>query len=182
MSTPIYLCGFMGVGKSTIGQILAKKMGCAFLDTDDIVTLTAKKSIPQIFSESGEPGFRKYEMKALAYAAKQKAGVIALGGWALSLRENLQFVQSNGCLVYLVANLDSLMERLQTSASERPLLGGLNEVEKKNRISDLLSEREVVYRQAEIQVRTDDRTPNEIAEEIVEEFQRYIRAQGRRLS
>lgn len=169
----------MGAGKSTVGQILAKKLGCAFLDTDDIVTEKAKKSISQIFVEIGESGFRDLETKALTYAGNQKASVIALGGGALETKENLRFVQKNGCLIYLVANIDSLIERLQTSQVTRPLLAGLSEVEKRNRISQVLRQRKTIYQQAEIQVLTDDRTPIEIAEEIAEKF--LQRASGKNI-
>jgi shikimate dehydrogenase len=152
---PIFLTGFMGVGKSAIGAALARKLGRTFLDTDRMVENEAGMPISEIFRQSGEPAFREFERRAVAMAAATERTVIALGGGALLHSETLVLVKREGQLVYLAASAAELERRLRAGAERRPLLAGLTSAERHTRIEAMLREREPIYDQADIRVDTD---------------------------
>ena len=100
---PIFLCGFMGCGKSTVGKILAKKMGCQCVDLDKYIEGTAGMSIPEIFDKYGEEHFRKLETEALA-AFADIGGVVATGGGALLSEQNGEVAKKSGMVVFIAMN------------------------------------------------------------------------------
>lgn len=164
---PIFLTGFMGVGKSTIGSALAKELGWGFIDTDKIVTKTAGISIPEIFSERGEAGFRSLEAAAVEAACAMPRTVVALGGGAVLDPVSLKKIQSAGDLVFLSAGLESLQGRLAKSGLSRPLLAGLDAHAQKERIQSLLAVRAPIYESARHRIETDGLAPDEVARRIV---------------
>ncbi len=96
----IYLCGFMGCGKSTVGERLAKKLGCPFVDMDAYIEERAGMTIPEIFEKCGEPHFRDLETQAIRELAGRD-GVIACGGGAMLREENAKIAAEHGSVVYL---------------------------------------------------------------------------------
>jgi shikimate kinase len=156
---PIFLCGPMGCGKSTVARLLAQRLGRAFVDTDEMVVARAGMSISDIFARFGEPAFRAKETAALCDAAARTDVVVALGGGALLAEENRALVARTGTSVYLRAQIKTLEERLRHSSARRPLLA-------EKTIAAIVDERRPIYEGAERVVDVDARTPDEIAAAI----------------
>ena len=97
----LYLCGFMGCGKSTVGKQLAKGLGTRFLDLDDYIVEKAGKSIPEIFASQGEEAFRDWETKCLSELSQKPRMVIATGGGTLMRPQNVQAAKESGKIVFL---------------------------------------------------------------------------------
>ncbi len=168
-SPSIFLCGFMGVGKSTVGEILSQKLQCLFVDTDQQVVLRAGKSIARIFKDEGESSFRKQESQVLDSLKGRGRAVVALGGGALSDPENLDYVK-RFMLVYLSASPETLMSRLERHSVVRPLLEGFIGNELKDRITMLLRSREILYRQAHVEIPTDKASAEEVASKVEQAY------------
>src|SRR5215211_5372276 len=117
----IYLVGFMGAGKTTVGRELASRVDAPFFDLDDLIEAAERMSIKDIFAHHGEPYFRKRERDLLRSTRNLEFGVIATGGGTFTFDENIQFIQSEGMSVYLAAPYALLRSRVGPKASERPL-------------------------------------------------------------
>jgi shikimate dehydrogenase len=165
-NAPIFLAGFMGVGKSTVGAILARNLGWGFIDTDSLVTGTAGKSIAKIFSDGGETEFRGLEASAVASACGKLRTVVALGGGALLNPASFRKIEASGTLVFLGAHPESLEARLAETAGTRPLLAGLSPDARREKIRKLLEAREPLYRRARLRIDTDGLSPEEIARQV----------------
>ena len=118
----IYLTGFMGSGKSTVGPILANVLGYAFVDLDEAIAARAGKPVVRIFAEEGEAAFRALEAMLLRETAAHEHMVYALGGGTLAAEANLRWALEHGIVVYLRVSLDQLMRRLRRGRVARPLL------------------------------------------------------------
>ena len=143
---PIWLVGMMGVGKSTIGAMLARQLGREFIDTDREIEREAGYSVAQIFEEQGEAAFRDLERQAIRGAEAGNA-VVALGGGAMAQPGAAERLRASGLVVYLAATPDQLLKRIEKPES-RPLLAGLDREQRRKRLAELLAEREPCYRQA----------------------------------
>jgi shikimate dehydrogenase len=163
---PVFLTGFMGVGKSVVGQALAARLGWEFVDTDEWVTRKAGMPIARIFESQGEPAFRELEREAVAQAASRRRAVVSLGGGALLDNANFDRIDAAGTLVFLEASPQYLEQRLAANASARPLLAGLTESERGARIRSMLDERRPVYERALYRVSTDGKRPGELADAL----------------
>ena len=117
----IYLVGFMGAGKTTVGRELAARLDVPFFDLDGLVEAAEKTSIKEIFGQHGEPYFRKRERDILRSTRYLDNAVIATGGGTFTFDENIQFIQSEGLSVYLSAPYALLRSRIGDKAAERPL-------------------------------------------------------------
>ncbi len=166
----IYLIGYRGSGKSTVGRILAKRLGVPIVDTDDMVEQTCGMSIKEIFQQGGEASFRDREEQAISDVASRASTpcVVALGGGAILRESNRIALAASGECVWLRGSAEQLFDRInrdESTASRRPALshrGGYDEV------AALLAAREPLYRQAAQKiVGTDDRTPDEVVAEIL---------------
>ncbi len=122
LPTRIYLTGFMGSGKSTLGPMVANVVGYDFMDLDAIIEAMARKPIPQIFADDGEVAFRALEAQALRLTTTYERMVVSLGGGALTFEANLQCALAYGTVIYLRVPLDMLVQRLYHSPNQRPLL------------------------------------------------------------
>ena len=156
----IYLTGFMGSGKSTIGPILANTIGYAFVDIDRAVEAREQASVNAIFRQHGEAHFRAAERAALLDMAARPGLVIALGGGTLTSPDSLQIVLQTGILIYLKIGRDQLFRRLR-HRNDRPLLAApdgtpLDDEQLRQRISALYEAREPLYALADITVPTDE--------------------------
>jgi shikimate kinase len=156
----IYLTGFMGSGKSTLGKRLSAALGYAFLDLDAQIERRAGRSIPEIFSEEGEPRFRELEREALQGTYGMQRVVVAVGGGALGTVTQLEAALRNGLVVYLDAKVDTLKKRLSGTEATRPLLNADSDMEK------LLGVRKPVYRMADITLNVDDINVEQAAEAL----------------
>lgn len=117
---PIYLCGFMGCGKTTAGKLLAEKLGCGFYDMDDYITEKEKMEIPRIFAEKGEKYFREAETEAVRELA-EKSGVIACGGGAMLKKENAAIASAAGTVVYIDVPFETCYSRI-SGDKNRPIV------------------------------------------------------------
>src|SRR4051794_39230438 len=109
--TKIFLTGFMGVGKTTVGKLLAQRRGVPFVDTDHWVEKRAGKTVAEIFAEDGEPRFRELECEAIAELARdQTARVIGLGGGAILDLVNQKQLLESGIIIWLRANPETILE------------------------------------------------------------------------
>lgn len=97
----IFLCGFMGCGKTTVGKELAKALGCSFSDLDELIALRDGRTIPEIFAQSGEEYFRTLESRLIAEKAEEGSGVVALGGGAVLKKENAEAAKRGGAVVFI---------------------------------------------------------------------------------
>lgn len=175
----IFLTGFSGSGKSTIGPLLANSLGYDFLDLDKEIEHIADKSINRIFDEKGEEHFRALELSALQRIVDRKDLVVSLGGGVLQSDNCFSLVISSGTLVYLHSSPLVLAKRL-SHKTDRPLMKGENgerlsreEIEKK--ILALLEKREPRYKTAQIMVETDTKRIGSTVEELTRKIERYVR-------
>lgn len=126
----LFLYGPPGSGKSTIGRLLAARLGLPFTDLDAVIVETNGRSIPQIFAEEGEPGFRAREKQALADMGARTRHVVALGGGALLNPECRALAEANGEVLCLACTLETLCQRIDNAPGSRPLAGGRAALEK----------------------------------------------------
>lgn len=166
----IYLMGYRGSGKSTVGQRLAERLGLPVIDTDAVIESAAGQTIREIFAGEGEDGFRQREQAALEQAAATVAPcVIALGGGAILRAANQQVIQRTGRVVWLTGSPAALLARIQadtTTGQRRPSLSRSSDYDE---IVEILAVRTPIYqRLANLTVDTDGRTPEEIVADIAD--------------
>ncbi len=160
MKEIVYLTGFMGSGKSTIGPILANVMGWAYYDLDELIEQDSKLSIHEIFENHGEAYFRKKETEILFSAVKDHKIIISLGGGTILNEENFNFLKRTGIIVYLKSTPESIYNRLRKKTN-RPLIKDLvlSNASKKEfveKITELLQQREKIYEKADLICSTDN--------------------------
>ncbi len=158
----IYLVGFMGTGKTSVGKELAKKKKRPFLDLDDLIELREKRIISEIFSEKGEPYFRKAEKKALKEVSKEKNFVVACGGGIVLDTQNIKIMKKTGVIICLSASVDVIFKRILGS-TRRPLL---NVADPKKQIEFLLRLRSPYYALADAAINTSRLSIEKAAEKI----------------
>ena len=161
----IYLVGFMGAGKTTVGRELAARVDAPFFDLDDLIQSAEKLSIKDIFAHHGEPYFRKRERDLLRSTRNLEFGIIATGGGTFTFDENIQFIQSEGISVFLSAPYALLRSRINDKAGERPLF--------RDDLSthELYANRIKYYRMSDITTEIrEDETPVEIVERLMLEL------------
>ena len=120
----LYLAGFMGTGKSVVGQSVATRLMRHFYDLDDVITSRTNRTIISIFAEEGEKAFRRYESEALASIVRSDPAVIALGGGAPTVPAIRELVRGSGIAILLTADWPTIWNRIQGDSS-RPLLAGV---------------------------------------------------------
>jgi shikimate kinase len=165
MKTSIALIGFMGTGKTAVGELLAQRTGKKFIETDSIIEKKAGKSIPDIFRENGEIGFRELEIEAIREAANKKNAVIACGGGAVLNKINIDRLKERCIIVCLTASPQVIIKRTSGDKDERPLLAVPDKV---RQIRELLEFRKPYYqRSADITVDTSGLSIDSVVERIM---------------
>ncbi len=162
---PVYLIGYRGSGKSTVGRLLAQRLGCPFFDSDQSIIQQANLSVSDIFAEFGEVEFRRRESRVITELSQCGQSVIALGGGAILLAANRDII-CRGPVLFLHAPAEVLLQRIDTdaaSAANRPALtnlgGGLAEVRR------VLAERLAIYMQlADYVLEVADAAPDQLAD------------------
>lgn len=161
---PIFLIGFMASGKTTVGRILAARLGWAFRDLDQLIVDAAGRSVAQIFADEGEPGFRRRESQALKATALLRRSVVATGGGAACGEANLALMLASGLVVTLSVTPEEVMRRANAEPG-RPLLGGHGDPLRA--ASDLLAARDSFYARAHHRVDTLNKSPETVAGEVL---------------
>ncbi len=165
----VVLIGFMGTGKTAVGQEVASRLGCPFVDTDALIEERAGRPIARIFAEDGEGAFRRLEAEVVAAASARGGVVIATGGGVVLRSENMECLRQTGVIVALRADPQAILARVG-EGQDRPLLGSDPEAG----IRRLLQERDALYRNADLTLDTSVLPLEEVAARIVE----FVREQA----
>lgn len=144
----IILIGYMGAGKTTLGKALSKELSIPFYDLDWYIETRMHKTVPQIFEERGEEGFRKIENAMLHEVAEFENVVISCGGGTPCFYDNMEYINQQGDSVYLKATPEVLLKHLKMSKTERPLLKNKTQEEICDFIAEQLQKREIYYNRA----------------------------------
>jgi len=160
----VVFVGFMGVGKTTVGQLVAKALSRDFIDTDQVIEERFQKSVPQIFQELGEQRFREAEKETIVEICQESPGkVIALGGGAYLNEDIRRACQEYGIVIHLDLSWDHWCRRMEQLQGNRPLLQNktLHDIEK------LFQSRQAYYEMGSTSVCVDGLTPEEVTERVV---------------
>lgn len=164
----LYLVGFMGTGKSTVGRGVARRIGFRLLDSDHEIERMQGRAIPEIFAQDGEPAFRVMERQFIETGHPAERTIVACGGGLVVQPGILALLQSKGVVVCLHASLETVLERTQRHRN-RPLL----EVEDPMaRIRQLYAQREAIYKRSGSLVLTDGRPLNDIVAHVTRVWRR----------
>ena len=148
----IFLIGFMGSGKSFVGQQLAAKLGYGFIDVDTLIENTEGSKIAQIFENHGETHFRKIESEYTRRLEELENTVISTGGGAPCFHDNMTWLNANGTTIYLSAPPELLYKRLKNEGENRPVLRGRTEADLLEFIENKIAERAKFYSAAHITI------------------------------
>ncbi|HUF09243.1 MAG TPA: shikimate kinase [Rhodothermales bacterium] len=179
MPTLIYLIGFMGSGKSTLGSILANVLGYDFMDLDDVLVTRFRRSIEAVFTEEGEDAFRAAEQALVRESTMMEETVISTGGGAFLFAENRSLMSQHGLTVYLRLPLSLLVDRLRSSR-HRPLLYDdrgvtLTGAALETRIGHLLEEREPFYEMADLVIDVEPGSVGQTVDTLFKEIQAFAK-------
>ena len=168
----LYLSGFMGAGKTTVGRLLAQKLSLEWIDLDHWIESRQKMKISDIFQNGGESRFRDLETQELRAVALRHTSVVSLGGGAILRSENRSLIQQSGHLIYLRAQFSTLLDRLIQQMDSRPLLAGLRVEELGHQVERKFSERRHLYEMANYTIDTDterkeDVSPAAVVDQII---------------
>ena len=162
-ATNLYLVGFMGTGKSTVGRQVAKQMDFQFIDSDQDIERVEGKPVSAIFAERGEAEFRKLERKFIESGHPLNGCVVSCGGGLVVPPGMLELLRSRGIVICLHAPIETIIERIMHT-THRPLLQGEDPAK---RLRDLYAQRESLYRKTGTMVLTDSRPLREIAAHVL---------------
>lgn len=159
----VVLVGFMASGKTAVGRRVARRLGYTFLDTDHLIEDEIGITIAQLFEEQGEAAFRRLESAVADKLCELENHVISTGGGILTQPGNLERLKLAGLVVFLNADLEEIIERLQRD-TRRPLVqgGGLRE-----KVTALLTERLPVYQQSDVIIDTKGKSVNKVAGDVI---------------
>lgn len=160
----IFLTGFMGCGKTSVGRILSARLGYRFVDLDQVIVQEAGCSIKDIFAAQGEPAFRALESRVLGQVAQGEGIVVSTGGGAVIAPENRTVMRSFGIIVNLTASVETIAARV-SGDSERPLLQNDTSFE---RIRSMLESRETFYADADYRIDTSNISVRSVADQIIQ--------------
>jgi len=153
----------MGTGKSSVGRLLAERIGFRYLDLDALIVAGEGISINEIFARHGEPHFRKLETEAVRRIAREVRCVVSTGGGAVIAPENRLLLREAGVVVNLTASVDEVCRRLREE-TDRPLL---KDDRSEERIAAMMAEREQFYADAELRIDTTGKSVEDVVAEII---------------
>ena len=159
----IYLVGFMGTGKTVVGELLAARLNKEFIEMDEVIEKRQGKEIVDIFAQEGEGAFRELETDLLKELSEHEDLVISCGGGLICNEDNLKLLKSSGTVFSLMASAATIYERTK-KYTHRPLLNVEGPLEK---IEKLLAIRTPYYSQAHYSIDTDAISPDEVADKII---------------
>ena len=163
----IVLIGMRGSGKTSVGKILAQKLGRELIEMDELITRKAGLSIPEIVAQYGWERFRDIEEEITTEVARRDNIINATGGGVVTSEQNIIKLKKNGLLVWLTASVDTLLQRIGEDTT-RPLLKGKTQRED---MEITLAERKPLYRKAaDITIDTEDKTPEAVADLVISQL------------
>ena len=179
MTPKLIITGFMATGKSSVGPMVARRLGWEFVDVDSIIVARAGKPVAQIFADEGEAHFRTLERDAVAYLTSDcrrcpqchgpHPEVISTGGGVLIDESNCEALKRVGVIVCLTARPETIAMRVERSKTKRPKLteGGKPTLE---RIKELMAERAQAYARADVQIDASDLSVGQLADNVISAF------------
>ena len=168
MKTSIALIGFMGTGKTAVGKLLAEKLGKEFIELDAVIEKRAGKSIPEIFQQDGEIGFREMEIEITREVASKKNAVFACGGGIILNKINIDRLSKECIIICLTASPMIILKRTSVDTDDRPLL---TLPDRMRQIKELLRFRRPFYeRSADITINTSKMNVHLVVERIIEKL------------
>jgi len=168
MKTNIALIGFMGTGKTAVGQVLAGKSGRRFIELDWLIEQKTGKTIPEIFQQEGEIAFRELEIHVTKEIARESNTVIACGGGLVLNKINIDRLKESSVIIYLTASPAVILKRVSREEGQRPLLAVDNPIQT---INELLKYRKPFYeRAADITINTSKLDIDTVAEQIIDKL------------
>ena len=170
--TRIFLTGYMGAGKTTLGRALAAEMGIPFIDLDHYIETRHCKTIAQLFAEKGEEGFREIERRMLHEVGEFEDVIISTGGGTPCFFDNIEYMNAQGTTVYLDVPVERLHIRLSIAKAKRPLIKDKNDEELMAFITEQLAKRAPHYCKAQYSFRADRLEDTMQVKESVEAFRR----------
>ena len=144
----IFLTGYMGAGKTTLGKAFARELGLSFIDLDWYIESRFHKTIPQLFAERGEDGFRRVEQNMLHEVGEFEDVVVSTGGGTPCFFDNMDYMNVQGQTVFLDVDVETLFRRLRVATQQRPILRGKSEEELRVFIEKALADRSPYYTKA----------------------------------
>jgi shikimate kinase len=157
----------MGTGKSSVGRLIAETLRFEFVDTDQLIETQCGMSIEEIFKKQGEAAFRQLEQQVVQNLCQKQKTVIATGGGLVADAANLASLKTHALVVCLWASPETIWERVKTQ-THRPLLQTDDPLGK---IRELFARRDPLYRQADVLIHTGGRSPKEIAQQVLLQFE-----------
>lgn len=173
--TRIFLIGYMGAGKTTLGKAFARSMGLTFIDLDWYIEERFHKTVRQIFEERTEEGFRELEKRMLHEVADFEDVVIATGGGTPCFFDNVEYMNQKGETVFLDVSQEVLFRRLKVAKQQRPLLVQKNDEELKAFIADALGKRLPHYSKAKHVFRADELEDKQQIQQSVEALKKQLK-------
>ena len=173
--TRIFLIGYMGAGKTTLGKAFARSMGLTFIDLDWYIEERFHKTVRQIFAERSEEGFRELEKRMLHEVADFEDVVIATGGGTPCFFDNVEYMNQKGETVFLDVSQEVLFRRLKVAKQQRPLLAQKNDEELKAFIADALGKRVPHYSKAKHVFRADELEDKQQIQQSVEALKKQLK-------
>ncbi|MGH7924080.1 MAG: shikimate kinase [Candidatus Binatus sp.] len=179
MTPKLIITGFMATGKTSVGPIVARRLGWEFVDVDSVIVARAGKPVAQIFADHGEAHFRRLEREAVAHLTSDHRRcpnchgphpeVISTGGGVLVDEANCAALKRVGVIVCLTARPEVVAARVERSKAKRPKLteGGKSTLA---RINELMAERADAYARADVQIDTSDLTVDQLADSVIAAF------------
>ncbi len=162
----VALAGFMGVGKSSVGRLVAAELQFEFVDTDEVIESRTGVKVGEIFAQHGEAAFRQFESELVSEMAAWRGKVISTGGGLIVNPDNLASLKAHSLVVCLWATPETIYQRTKHQ-THRPLLQTADPLA---RIRELLAAREAAYKQADVLVSTEQRSIKEIAAHVLHNF------------
>jgi shikimate kinase len=164
----VFLVGFMGSGKSTSGKLVASKTGFSFVDLDHSIEEKTGQKITEIFNLSGQDEFRQLETATLHELKDQSKTIVSVGGGCPCINDNMEWMISNGIVIFIKAHHGTLFHRLLPAKKTRPLIAGLTDVQLMEYILNQLPVREKYYEKAPYTIETSTEQPSVMCHRIVE--------------
>lgn len=169
----VFLIGFRCTGKTVVGRLLAKSLALRFVDTDDVVVRAMGPSIRAVVAEKGWDHFRRWEEKIMAAVCAADGQVVGTGGGVILIPETIRTMKKSGTVVWLKASPKTIARRMERDSDSRDLRPSLTGKPVLIEIGEVLSQRKSLYRQAaDLELVTDDKSPESIAAEIIRSLNR----------